>query len=224
MWKLLLRFLRSDNLLKQAWDECFEMLDVANEMFTEAVRVLRESDTADMSADIIAKDAKVDAFEQDVRKKVLTHCAIQNADIPTAMVLVTIVIDIERVGDYIKNCVHLAQNHPERLTGGRYEDALERVEAAVKKNFVETRACLEEDDPESARKLLEEYGWVKALCEESLGGLLRGQDETLSSGQAVTLALYFRWLRRINSHLHNLNTAVANPFDRIGFKPPARPQ
>jgi Na+/phosphate symporter len=223
MWKQLIRLLRSDNLLEQAWKESFEMLEIANAMFLEAVRVLRESDTAEMNADIAAMDEKVDAFEQDVRKKVLTHCAVQNADIPASMVLVMIVIDIERVGDYIKNCVNLARNHPERLVGGRYEDALKRIEEAVKKNFTDTRACLEADDSEAAAKVLGEFGWVKALCDEVLEGLLKGEDATVSSGQAVTLALYFRWLRRINSHLHNLNTAVGNPFDRIGFKPPARP-
>jgi phosphate transport system protein len=223
MWKQLLGLLRSDNLLKQAWAECFEMLDVAKVMFDEAVRVLRESDSVEMSADVMAMDQKVDAFEQDVRKKVLTHCAVQNADIPAAMVLVTIVIDLERIGDYIKNCVKLAREHPERLSGGKYEPELKRLEEAVKKNFVDTRACLEADDPEMASGLLEEFGWVKALCDDVLHGLLSGRDETMSSGQAVALALYFRWLRRINSHLHNLNTSVANPFDRIGFKPPVRP-
>lgn len=222
MWKQLIRLLRSDNLLEQAWKESYEMLKIANEMFLEAVRVLRESDTADMSSDIIAKDEKVDAFEQDVRKKVLTHCAVQNADIPASMVLVMIVIDIERIGDYIKNCVHLARNHAERLTGGKFEADLERIEEAVKQNFVATRACLEADDPEAASRLLGEYGWVKALCDDVLERLLKEEDPSLSAGQSVALALYFRWLRRINSHLHNLNTAVANPFDLIGFKLPAR--
>jgi hypothetical protein len=38
----------------------------------------------------------------------------------------------------------------------------------------------------------------------------------------VSLAMYFRWLKRINSHLRNITTSVVNPFDRIGFEPKKR--
>ncbi len=43
--------------------------------------------------------------------------------------------------------------------------------------------------------------------------------KNLSVGSAVTLALYFRSLKRINGHLRNITTSVVNPFHRIGFKP-----
>jgi len=222
MWKQLLSFLKSDNLLDQAWRESFDMLKIDHDMFLEVVLVLRESDTAEMSEEIMKKDAIVDAFEQDVRKKVLTHCAVQGAfGIPAGMVLVTIVIDIERIGDYVKNIAFLAQNHPTRLRGGALETDLKRLEDAVKKNFIDTQACIEACNADAASKVLREYGWVKSLCDDLLESLIQEKDPNLSSGEAVSLALYIRWLRRINSHLHNLNTSVINPFDRIGFKPSA---
>jgi len=220
MWKQLISLLKSNNLLDQAWQESFDMLKIDHEMFLESVQNLRESNTADMSQDILKKDAAVDAFEQDVRKKVLTHCCIQGAsEIPAGMALVTIVIDIERIGDYVKNIVFLAQNHPAKLHGGIIENDLKRLEDTVKELFIGTQACIETNDQDAASKLLEGYSETKKLCANMLASLINEKDPDLSSGEAVSLALYTRWLRRINSHLQNLNTSVVNPFDRIGFKP-----
>jgi len=59
--------------------------------------------------------------------------------------------------------------------------------------------------------------WVNRVCDDSLFGLVREEDKEIQAGNAVALALYFRWLKRINSHLRNIATSVVNPFDRIGF-------
>lgn len=220
MWRDLIKIWRRDNLLSEAWNESFQMLQIDQEMFLEALRILRETDGAEGNQEILKKDARVDAYQQEVRRKLLTHCAVQGAsEMPQSMVLVTLVIDLERIGDYIKNMVNLAVNHPARLQGGTLEEDLLRVEEAVKENFVRTRTCLESPDGELATEVLEETRWISRVCDASLMGLMKGDDASMSSGTAVRLALYFRWLKRINSHLGDIATSVVNPFDRIGFKP-----
>ena len=44
MWKDLKRLWQSDNLLEQAWEQSYEMLDIDREMFLETIRILRETD------------------------------------------------------------------------------------------------------------------------------------------------------------------------------------
>jgi phosphate uptake regulator len=132
---------------------------------------------------------------------------------------VSIIIDIERIGDYTKNIVELAIAHPGKLEGGKFEKDLLRVEASVEDNLVRTRSCFETGDKKSALKLLEEYKWVNDVCDDSLTGLIRNDDKDIRPGDAVALGIYFRWLKRINSHLRNIITSVVNPFDRIGFEP-----
>ena len=44
-----------------------------------------------------------------------------------------------------------------------------------------------------------------------------------SKGDAVVLALYVRYLKRIESHLNNIVSSVVNPFPRIGFGSKSRP-
>ena len=56
MWKELTSLWKSDNLLVEAWDKSFEMLEIAQEMFLEAVRILRESDDTVINQEVRQKD------------------------------------------------------------------------------------------------------------------------------------------------------------------------
>jgi len=151
---------------------------------------------------------------------VFNHLAISGPEtLPSGLVLVSIIVDIERIGDYTKNMVELVMNHPAKLETGVFESDLQRVESAVEDNFARTKECFEKADAETARELLKEYEWVSRLCDRRLFALVRQEDKSIPSGDAVSLAMYFRWLKRINSHLRNVTTSVVNPFDRIGFRP-----
>jgi len=223
MWRKLINMWKSDNLLEQAWQQSFEMLDITQEMFLEAVRILRESDDREMRQEIKRRDKTVNAYEQEVRRKVMTHCALQGPnELPGGLVLVSIVIDMERLGDYTKNIIDLVSYHPEKLDGGKFEEDLKRIEAAVKDNFVRTKACIESSVENDALSLLKEYEWVSRVSDDCLKDLIQEKDKNISPGDSASLALYFRWLKRINSHLRNITTSVVNPFDRIGFKPKSK--
>ena len=150
----------------------------------------------------------------------MTHCTLQGpTQLPGGMVLICIIIDMERIGDYTKNIFDLAINHPKRLHGGAFEEDVARVEAAVKDLFVRCRACLKGSDDAAALELLREYDWVGRVCEDRVMALVREEETGFATGDAVSLALYLRWLKRVNSHLRNVASSVVNPFDRIGFKP-----
>ena len=220
MWRKLRNIWRADNLLEQAWEQSYEMLQIDQEMFLEAVQILRERDDASMSREIRERDKIVNEYEREVRRKVITHCTLAGSTtVPGGMVLVSIIIDIERIGDYTKNIVDLAMLHPAKLKGGAFEDDLEEIERAVKDNFVRTRKCIEKSQAKCALQLLNEYEWVSKACDKALQGLVEEKDKDLPSSEAVSVALYIRWLKRINAHLRNITTSVVNPFDRIGYQP-----
>jgi phosphate uptake regulator len=219
MWRDLLKLWKQDNLLKQAWEQSFEMLKIAQEMFLESVRILRESDELEINKEVKKKDKLVNKYERDVRRKVLTHLTVQGPiDVPAGLVLVTIIIDIERIGDYTKNIFDLAVSHPERLPGGKFEQELKRIEAAVKDNFDRTEVCLESCDQDGALQLLQQYNWVNKACDDNLDAIISSEEKDLDCGVLASLALYFRYLKRINAHLRTVTSSVVNPFDRIGYK------
>lgn len=220
MWKNLVNLWRSNDLLKQAWDQSFEMLKIDQEMFFEAVEGLRYTNSNKINEDVRNKDKLINQYEQEVRKKVMMHCSINPAaGLAEGMALISIVIDIERIGDYTKNMVDLAMKHPKKLSGGIFEEDLVKIEAAVKDTFIKMREFLETSDQEKTMALIKKYKWVNPLCDTCMAGLIEQKDDTLSPGSSAALALYFRWLKRIYSHLRNIGTSIVNPFDKIGFKP-----
>jgi phosphate transport system protein len=220
MWRKLINMWKADNLLDQAWRQSFEMLGITHEMFLEAIEVLRESSEPNLTKEIREKDRIVNKYQQEVRRKVITHCTLRGpAELPAGMVLVSIVIDIERLGDYTKNIVDLVNYRTKRLEGGRFEQDLRKAESAVKDHFIRTKTCIESSDPDMALDILDEYDWINEHCEKNIRRLVSEENPDMAPGEAASLALYFRWLKRLNSHLRNITTSVVTPFDRIGFQP-----
>lgn len=220
MFKKWLEIFKKDTLMDRAYKRSFAMLDLTREMFLKAKESLRFREDKDVDLNVRDRDLEINKYEREVRRNVFNHLVVGGkADLPSALVLVSIIIDIERIGDYTKNIVELAIDHPGKLKGGKFENDLQRVEAAVEDNLVKTRACFETGDKNLALELLEKYKWVNDVCDERLSSLIKEDDKDIRSGDAVALGIYFRWLKRINSHLRNITTSVVNPFDRIGFEP-----
>lgn len=216
--KELLAIFKKDNLIDLAFQRTYEMMDITQNMFLEVKRSLREEDTNRLTKDIYDQDIAVNKFEREVRRKVLSHLAVSGTqDLYSGLTLVSIIIDIERVGDYTKNIIEIAQNHPAKLEGGIYDDDLERVEDAVEDVFSRIRNAFEKADETEARKICEDYEWVTKLCDQHAIDYLNDRDKTISTSDAVALSLYFRYLKRIYSHLRNVASSVINPFDKIGF-------
>ena len=218
MFRQLINAWKADNLLQQAWDESFEMLEICRQMFDEAMRILRESDDRVVKHDIGAKDIAFNKYQRDVRRKVMALGAVQGpSDLPAGMVLVSTVIDIERIGDYCKNILDLARFHPDRLKAADYEPALMEIEAQIKARFGDTIDVLKNQDVERGRDLMRVKEEVSSVCGQIVEEAVRGNIGDLGPGNNAALALYVRYLKRISSHLNNLVTGVVNPFERIGF-------
>ena len=81
MFKQIFEIFKSDSLYEQALTECHEMLEIVREMFNESINSLRNSDTAEIPIDIYAMDKKINEFERDVRRKVMTHLAVGGKEV-----------------------------------------------------------------------------------------------------------------------------------------------
>ncbi|MCB0749376.1 MAG: PhoU domain-containing protein, partial [Ignavibacteriae bacterium] len=106
MLKEIIAVFKSDSLLDRAYKRSFEMLDLTHKMFLEATNVLRNTETNKVSFDINDQDIAVNKYQREVRKDVFNHLAMAGTEtLSSDLVLVSIVIDIERIGDITKNIV-----------------------------------------------------------------------------------------------------------------------
>lgn len=221
MLKGFLSLFQKESLLDQALADTHMMLRDTERMVHAATAALRRSDSTDLDLDVPLMDKAVNRYESEVRRKVFTHLSVIGSEnIYPSLVLVSIIIDVERVGDYAKNIVELAQQHAPKLTGGPFEKELLRIEESVVDQLLpKGRTCFEKHDEEAAARLIHEMNWVNPACDRITNLLCAGQEDTgLPANTQVTLALYVRYLKRINSHWLNVLTSIVSPFDRIGFR------
>jgi len=221
MFKELHRIFHRKGLLQQAIEESRQMLRDDWEMFKAARKSLRDSDSAEVDVDVESMDIKINKYERDVRKKVLTHLAVNDAtDLNIGLVLISIIIDIERIGDYTKNIVTLAENHPGKLVLNvpEWEKDLQEIENMVSNSFGALIKALEQADKQLAEKLLDELWHVKKTCSKYIAATLHLDDVDIKTADAVAFALYMRYLKRIAAHLMNVTSSIVNPFHKIGYR------
>ena len=219
MFKQIFEIFKSDSLYEQALIECHEMLDIDLTMFKASIKSLRKSDSADIDIDIFAMDKKINEFELDVRRKIMTHLAVgSREDVGSGLVLVSVVIDIERIGDYTKNIYDLAVNHPKQLNGGSAENRLAEIEKTSFNLFKESTQAFKNQNIQKARGLMGYYKEnISTQSDAITNDIISGKISDLDTGSASAVGLYARYLKRISAHSRNLISSVVNPFERIGY-------
>jgi phosphate uptake regulator len=209
----------SENLLDTAFTTTVKMLEFDFQMYDAARAVLRDTDGGELPFDMKKMDRKINKYEREVRRNVLTHLTVAGiTNLSPGLVLVSIVISVERIGDYTKNIVGLARDHEKRLGAGQEEEAVTKVETAVARHFPMTIEVLKTQNMKLGREIMREQKEISHLADSIASGLIRSDGQGLSTSGAVCVALYSRYLKRINSHLTTISSAIVNPFARIGFR------
>lgn len=220
MWKEIRNLWSSDNLLNEAWDLTYEAINIDAEMFKDAVNALWGDNRKTVQKLIFQKDKLINKYERDIRRKVITHLTVQgNESLAAGLVLSTVIVDVERIGDYIKNIVDLTSMHPEELKGKEVKEKLHEIEIAINKMFKSAPECIETGDEDVALEIYSETKEIGRSCDRYIEMLIVENPEELDTASTAVLVLYFRYLKRINAHLRNIISSVINPYDRIGFKP-----
>ncbi len=219
MFKQIFNLFKSDSLYVQALEECHEMLDIDLEMFQESIHVLRNQDDSKSKIDIAKTDIKINKFERSVRRKVMTHLAVSGTDdLGSGLILISVVTDIERIGDYTKNIYDLSKYYTKRLNGNELENDLKVVEEKVISLFQNSIKAFKEQDIDLARKIMKDYKeGVSKQSDKITNDIISGKVN-MDADTATAIAMYSRYLKRIGAHSRNLISSVVNPFERIGYR------
>lgn len=219
MWKKFLETLKKKSLSEQVLDKSINSIKQVKDMFLNAKYALRNKGNLELAKRVLEEDRMVNKSERSVRRKLLTHFALSDKfDIGTGFAISSIVIDFERIGDYAKNIADLALLMDDHFTCDVYDDRVKSIEQKIEKIFDKTITSFAGKDDKLAREVTEIYkNEISRECSIIKDSLIR-EEEKISSGTAVAIALYLRYLKRIGAHLYNISTSVLNPFPRIGYK------
>ena len=221
MWKELTNIWKANDLSKQAWDQCCEMLELSKNIFSQSIIYLREAQDIETLKKLKKRDKEINEFQQEVRRKVLTHYSIQSekVDIANGLILINTVVDIERIGDYCKNILDLAINHPTQIISEEISEDLATIENEVQSRFDKTCEAINKQDTNIAKDMMKDYReQLAGKSDEIVNNVLNGQLDFGSSSKTAAVTLYARYLKRIGAHLKNITTTLVNPFDSICYK------
>ena len=220
VFKNLVNIWKSEDSLSQAWASSNEMLTLSHVMFTDAIGALRSGEKNKVIKSIKQRDTDINKYQRDIRKKVVTYYSISKdvTNLDSGLVLINMVVDIERIGDYTKNILDLAKNHPNKFVSEKISDDLRVVEKAVIERFGNTIKAVEEMDEEVAKELIKSYrSDLGKLSDNLVSSSISGKLQIGEEHKASSMVLYARYLKRIGAHLKNITSVVVNPFESIGY-------
>ena len=221
VFKDLVTIWNSEDSLSQAWTSSNEMLQLSHEMFTDSINALRSGEKNKVIKSIKLRDEEINQYHRDIRKKVVTHYSVSKdvTNINSGLVLINMVVDIERVGDYTKNILDLAKHYPKKLRSEKISEDLRIIEQAVIERFQNTVNAVEEMDEIAAKELIKSYrSDLGKLSDNLVASSISGDLEIGEEHMASSMVLYARYLKRIGAHLKNITSVVINPFESIGYK------
>jgi phosphate transport system protein len=161
--------------------------------------------------EIKATDQRVNDGEREIRRDLVVHASVVGAiDTPAILVYMSIVKDIERIGDYGKNLRDLARDGADLSAFPAWHET--RTE--VSRMITDTAEVFASRDAERARELLARGDELLDAFDRTVSAIVRGEDER---PQAVARALAARYIKRIVAHLTNVLSAVVMPIDRLDY-------
>jgi len=176
--------------------------------------LLGERSPHEIGAELRATDHGVNAAERDIRRELVVHASVQGAiETPAILIYMSIVKDIERIGDYAKNLFDLAADGID-LSTGLYTGEITTLAGQVPEFIVSAAAAFAARDEASAKILMRSGDDLLDTFDKRVSELVR---EEHPDHQAVAVALTHRYLKRIVAHAMNVLSAVVMPVDRLDY-------
>lgn len=168
----------------------------------------------DVRSELRSTDQQVNQLEREIRRELVVHSSVfQGIDSPAVLVYMSIVKDIERVGDYAKNLLDLARDGANLATAPD-ADEWRRHTAEILQFMADAGQAFFVRDTDRSRQLRTQGDALLTLFDQRVSALI---GETEPDVQAVARALAYRYLKRVVAHLMNVISAVIMPIDRLDY-------
>src|SRR3989338_9518519 len=115
MLKGLISFWQDDSELKHIFSRFDEMLLIGKGMFQNSSSAIFKppANRESFARDLIKSDSKINTLQQVIRRDIITHISVNGIkDILPCLLLVSLVKDAERIGDYSKKIFEVATHAP----------------------------------------------------------------------------------------------------------------
>ena len=211
---------QSENLLVLARNEAILMLELGQEMFHIVTEAITGESLPELVEEISKMDKNLNKIHRRARRKIFEHLSFSGTrDLFSSLVVLSVVNDAERIGDYNKNIGEVVELLPRSLNLKPYDKSVNDIWKGTMDYFTKTLDAFRDDDLQVAAQILKEYDQISNQCDGLIREIIKGDDKDSIRKDFVALVLLLRYFKRVNAHLKNVASTIINPFHRIGYRP-----
>ncbi|HHC09435.1 MAG TPA: hypothetical protein ENK55_12080 [Actinobacteria bacterium] len=213
---MVLDFFRSGHsAIEEVEAKLVQMLNDAYRVYDGAAEALfGAGKSKETKRELRATDRGINVAEQEVRRMLMVHVSVrETVDLPLVLVYMSIVKDVERIGDYAKNIYDLVRYGADFATAQDREE-LEHYRRVVGRLILDAAEVFSARDTDEAKKLISKADDFLDEYDAKVKAMFAWEG---APADAVARALYYRFLKRITAHVMNFLTGLVMPVDRLDY-------
>ena len=217
MFKELLSVFRSSHPLRAMEKNFSAMLTLSYEMTISAGEMFfRGSASSQERTDLYGRDVHVNQLQRQIRKQVVAHLSLpgNRPDVPYSLLLVSLVKDVERIGDYAKNLAEINDIRSGAFAEDDITLELQEIRRDVEESFKALSVVFGRSDRERAVELIQEGRHAAHRCEALIA---RISLSNYDAGTVTALVLATRHYKRIGGHVLNILSSIVMPIHKIDY-------
>jgi len=194
------------------------MIELTGESVREAGEAYFGPDPLDEEAEntIRRRDIQVNKLQRQIRRQVVAHLSLDRtrSDVPYCLLVMSLVKDVERLGDYAKNLAGIRSLHPGALPDDDLVRELSRMRDWVGDEYRILTQIFETHDERRARELVVEGRNIARRLDRMIEEVV---EADFPGRTMAVLVLGIRFYKRIVAHLVNVLTGVVQPLHKLDY-------
>ncbi|MBC8195747.1 MAG: PhoU domain-containing protein [Acidimicrobiia bacterium] len=190
------------------------MVTDARHTFDLAMNALTGGAVETVAEDVRRTDRQINITEMEIRRALVVHASVHGGgDTPEVLVVMNMIKDLERIGDYNKNIFDMAEEGVS-FAGSDDVDRILAYRDEVSTRIALLGEILSVRDEDRTRAYIQRGDELRREFDGRIRDLIHSSEPALTS---VPRALLYRFLKRVTAHSLNVASAVIMPVDRLDY-------
>ena len=190
------------------------MVTDARHTFDLAMNAITGGAVETVAEDVRQTDRQINVTEMEIRRALVVHASVHGGtDTPEVLVVMNMIKDLERIGDYNKNIFDMAEEGVS-FAGSDYVDSVLAYRDEVSTRIALLGEILSVRDEDRTRAYIQRGDELRREFDDHINDLIHSADPGI---MAVPRALLYRFLKRVSAHALNVASAVIMPVDRLDY-------
>lgn len=218
MFEKISRLWKGDAPLNDEYQLFVKMLKKARELYLMILHAMNTGiGIPELEAVVYNRDIEINKIERKIRKSLVTLLAMDSVcRSGGCLVLMSIVKDAERLGDFCKNLYETSAQWGKVYGDFFYDEEIVEYSAYVSEVFDKTIEAFEEEDDSLAAEIIQdEVKWAKRMD----AFIIELMNSDVSTKEGICTVLIVRTLKRIQAHLSNIASSVVLPVHHLDHRP-----